>query len=120
MPECLCESLQLVILTGAAKSCTTKLIFLPGAAEAQIVSVEDESNNELAPARWSRLVNLSLSSVGESFTGAHDLVDIARFGHFTRHELVWEQISAELSINECIGDLSLIESRVVAFRPQPI
>jgi hypothetical protein len=29
---------------------------------------------------------------GESFTGAHDLIDITKFGHFTRHELAWEQI----------------------------
>ena len=65
---------------------------LNGARVTAIVSLEDESNNELAPSRWSRLADLSLASVGESFTGAHDLIDIARFGHFTRHELAWEQI----------------------------
>jgi S-adenosylmethionine synthetase len=83
---------KLVVLTGAAKSCTARLVFLPGAEQAQIVSVEDESNNQFDPGRWSRLFDLSLASVGESFTGVHDLIDIARFGHFTRADLGWEQI----------------------------
>jgi S-adenosylmethionine synthetase len=45
---------KLVVLTGAAKSCTAKLVFLPGAEQAKIVSLEDESSDEFEPARWSR------------------------------------------------------------------
>ena len=29
---------------------------------------------------------------GKSFTGAHDLIYITKFGQFTRHELAWKQI----------------------------
>lgn len=83
---------KFAVLTGAARECTAKLAILPGAEKAEIVSLRDQSNNELDPERWSRLVNLSLESIGESYTGAHDLVDIARHGHFTNPEFVWERI----------------------------
>lgn len=83
---------KLVVMTGAASESTAKLVILPGAEQAEIVSLRDQSNNDLDPVRWSRLVNRSLEPIGESYTGAHDLVDIARFGHFTRPEIGWEQI----------------------------
>jgi S-adenosylmethionine synthetase len=40
---------KLVGLTRAAKSCTAKLVFLPGAEQAQVASLEDESNSPLDP-----------------------------------------------------------------------
>jgi S-adenosylmethionine synthetase len=83
---------KLVVLTGVAKECTAQIVYLPGAERGEILSLKDQSSNELDPGCWSRLADLSLVSAGESYTGCHDLIDIARYGHFTRSQFGWEQI----------------------------
>ena len=41
------------------------------------------------------MFDLSLERSGDRYTGACDLVDIARFGHFTSDERPWEVLGVE-------------------------
>lgn len=84
---------KLVVLTDAAKECTVKLTILPGAEQAEIISLHDGLNNDLNCERWSQLIDLKLESVGERYTDTADLVDIARYGHFTRADISWERLT---------------------------
>ena len=81
-----------VVLTGAARECTATLAFLPGAERSHVISLLDEDHHDLECDRWSGLMNLSLDAAGDRYTGAEDLIDVARHGHFTRGEHAWEQI----------------------------
>jgi S-adenosylmethionine synthetase len=83
---------KLAVLTGASRECTATLASLPGAQQARLVSMRNESGEYLDCARWSAISDLSLETIGEAYTGMHDLTDVARYGHFTRPELVWEQL----------------------------
>lgn len=82
-----------VVLTGAAHECTATLAWFPGDIEARLVSLRDGQGNDLDHERWSGLVDRSLASIGERFTGAADLVDVARHGHFSCDHLPWESIA---------------------------
>ncbi|GIS63667.1 MAG: hypothetical protein CM1200mP2_58920 [Planctomycetaceae bacterium] len=42
--------------------------------------------------RWGGLFDLSLERSGDRYTGACDLVDIARFGHFTSADRPWGNV----------------------------
>jgi S-adenosylmethionine synthetase len=83
---------KLVVLTGAARECTATLALFPGDTEARIVSLRTGDGRELETCRWSRLLDLSFASVGDRFTGAENLVEVARHGHFTR-ERAWEALA---------------------------
>jgi S-adenosylmethionine synthetase len=84
---------KLVVLTAAAKECTTTLAFLPGAEQARVLALRNESGQELDCRRWEKLLNLSLADCGEKYTDTEDLVEVARKGHFTRSCMAWEAIS---------------------------
>jgi len=83
---------KLIVLTGVARECTATLALFPGDAEARIVSLRTGDGRELETCRWSQLLDLSLAGVGDRFTGAEDLVDVARHGHFTR-DRAWEALT---------------------------
>jgi S-adenosylmethionine synthetase len=83
---------KLAVLTGATRECTATVAFLPGARQAHLVSMSNDAGEHLDCARWSALSDLTLETVGEAYTGLHGLIDVARYGHFTRPELVWEQL----------------------------
>lgn len=80
---------KLVVLTGVARECTATLALFPGDTEARIVSLRSDRGAELEVKRWSDLVDLRIESIGDRYTGAEDLVDVARHGHFTV-ERAWE------------------------------
>jgi S-adenosylmethionine synthetase len=83
---------KLVVQTGAMRECKATLAFLPGAEQATIVSLRSSSGRDLECSRWSALTDRSLAAAGEAYTCVHDLIDVARYGHFTRPELAWEQL----------------------------
>jgi S-adenosylmethionine synthetase len=87
---------KLAVLGGAMRECTATIAFLPGARQARLVSMRD-AGEFLDCARWSAISDLSLETIGEAYTGLHKLVDVARYGHFTRPELVWEQMETAFS-----------------------
>lgn len=79
------------MLAGAMRECTTTLAFLPGARQARLLSLRNDSGEYLDCTRWSATSDLSLETIGDTYTWAHELIDVARYGHFTCPELVWEQ-----------------------------
>jgi S-adenosylmethionine synthetase len=81
-----------VVATGVAGACTSVRGFHPGAEVARILSLRDERGEALDPARWARLLDLSLAGAGERYTGVADLVEIARWGHFTDPRFPWERV----------------------------
>ena len=83
---------KLAVLTGAMRECTATVAFLPGEEQAHIVSLRNCSGEDLEGARWSALSDRCLGAVGNAYTGAHDLIEVARYGHFTRPEFAWERL----------------------------
>jgi S-adenosylmethionine synthetase len=83
---------KLVVLTGAASECTTTLAFLPGAEQARVISLYDQDRHNLQSDRWTGLMDLSLFTAGDRYTGEEALIDVARCGHFTQPSRVWEAI----------------------------
>jgi S-adenosylmethionine synthetase len=81
-----------VVQTGAARSCTSTLLFLPGQEAARVLSLRDETGLSLDVSRWSALVDLTVAGCGERCTGRADLVDVARWGHFTTADRPWERL----------------------------
>ncbi len=78
-----------VVQAGAARACTASLVFFPGQESARLLSLRDEQGRALDGPRWSGLFDLSLAGCGERWTGRADLVEAARWGHFTG-ERPWE------------------------------
>src|SRR5207248_3234619 len=81
-----------IVQTGAAQACTATLIFFPGQEAGRVLSLRDEAGGTLDGSRWSALVDLTLAGCGERCTGRADLIDVARWGHFTLAERPWEKI----------------------------
>jgi S-adenosylmethionine synthetase len=84
-----------VVLTGAARECVATLAFMPGTSEAKIVSLCGDGGQKLDPARWGRLLDLSLEGSGERYALTDSLAEIARWGHFTDAKRPWEKISLD-------------------------
>jgi S-adenosylmethionine synthetase len=82
-----------IVMTGAAESALVRLAWIPGDSSARLISIEAEGGRLIDIARWQDLFDLSLDAAGESWTGATELVDVARFGHFTDEGLPWEKMS---------------------------
>jgi S-adenosylmethionine synthetase len=88
-----------VVLTGAARACTATLAFFPGDREARVVGLRDGAGQLLLDAaRWRELFDLSLAGAGERWTGVADLVEVARYGHFTEPGRPWEPIHFDRSL----------------------
>jgi S-adenosylmethionine synthetase len=83
---------KLVVLTGAARECMATLAFLPGAEQARVISLYDQDRHNLQSERWTGLMDFSLVTAGDRYTDTEDLVDVARYGHFTQPARAWEAI----------------------------
>jgi S-adenosylmethionine synthetase len=99
-----------VVVTGLAHACTTTLAFFPGATEARVLRLEDEAGRVLDPSRWAGLLDLSLAGVGDRYTGAVDLVSIARRGHFTNPTAPWERLRFDAPIGIPAGMVPFLPS----------
>jgi S-adenosylmethionine synthetase len=67
-----------IVLTGAAREATVKLIWYPGDPQARLFSIENEKGDLIDGRPWEELFDLSLESSGDSWTGSSDLVGVAR------------------------------------------
>jgi hypothetical protein len=74
---------------GAAPS---DCVSIPGDTSARIISIEGNRGETLDIRPWQALFDLSLEASGEAWTGATDLLRVARFGHFTEESLPWEKV----------------------------
>lgn len=81
-----------VVLSGAARQCTATLAIFPGDTTFRIISIAADEGRCLDPQRWGSLIDLRLETAGDSWTGAAEPVQLARFGHFTDPGLPWETL----------------------------
>jgi S-adenosylmethionine synthetase len=88
-----------VVQTGVARACTCTLAFFPGQEAGRLLSLRDEQGRALDGQRWSGLFDLGLAGCGERWTGRADLVDVARWGHFTA-DRPWETLHFDRSCRE--------------------
>ena len=85
-----------IVLAGAASECTVTLGFFPGDERARVFSIRDQDGRLLDAERWGGLFDLSLEGSGDRYTGACDLVEVARLGHFTDESRPWEGLGFDL------------------------
>jgi S-adenosylmethionine synthetase len=104
---------KLAVLTGAMRECTATLAFLPGREQADIVSMRNDSGEYLDCTRWSAISDRSLETIGDAYTGLHELIDVARYGHFTRPELAWEQLALTYTRAKELADAKAFAREVV-------
>ena len=88
-----------VVMTGAARECVVTLAFVPGQAEAQVVSLAGDGHLVDA-SRWAGLLDRSLAGVGDRYTGRAPLTEVAGYGHFTRPEWPWEKVHFDAGVGE--------------------
>jgi S-adenosylmethionine synthetase len=81
-----------VVLTGAAQEATVRLIWFNGERVDRVLTIDADGGRVLETAPWQELFDLSLEASGEEWTGACDLVAVARYGHFADSNLPWEQL----------------------------
>lgn len=81
-----------VVLTGTTREALVRLAWFPGDQQGRLLSIETEDRTPLNPKPWQRLFDLSLEASGENWAYAADLVQIARYGHFTDKDLLWESL----------------------------
>jgi S-adenosylmethionine synthetase len=82
-----------IVMTGAAKEALVRLAWFPGDSSARLISIERENGTFLNVNPWQNLFDLSLEASGEDWTGCANLLDVARYGHFTGGELPWEKLT---------------------------
>jgi S-adenosylmethionine synthetase len=81
-----------VVATGIAAECVATIAIFPGDQVFRIVSLRDGNDITLDSRRWTRLMDLSLSSAGESYALTSTLTALARYGHFTSPDRPWKAI----------------------------
>ena len=81
-----------VVLTGSASEALVHLRWHPGNKTGEVLSITVPDGEKQINGYWQRLFDLSLESSGDSWTGKVDLIETARYGHFTNPLLPWEQV----------------------------
>ena len=79
-----------IIALGMAKEATIILAWFPGDREASIVRIVDEEGRLLPTKAISALFDRSLKRSGVNFSKKIDLIEIARWGHFSDPDCPWE------------------------------
>lgn len=82
---------KLVVKLGLATEVRVTLHWFPGDREARVLDIEGPAGQSLAADQLVRCIDLSLLRSGEHFP-VDDLVEIARWGHFSRADLPWERM----------------------------
>jgi S-adenosylmethionine synthetase len=103
---------KLALSTCAMRECTATLAILPGARQARLVSLRGESGECVDSTRWSARIDRSIEKIGTAYTGLHQLVDIARYGHFTRPELTWEQLAVTYANAKQLADARFLATNL--------
>ncbi len=85
-----------VVQTGVARECTAALSIFPGDEAFSIVSLINQSGEQMESGRWANMLDLSLAGSGDRYTGFGNLIEVARHGHFTDPALSWETLKFDL------------------------
>ena len=80
---------KLVVKLGLATEACVTLHWFPGDRQARVLAIEGPNGQSLAADALAHCIDLTLLRSGEQFP-VEDLVDIARWGHFSRADLPWE------------------------------
>jgi len=80
---------KLIVRLGLATEARVTLHWFPGDREARVLDIATPGERAVAGDLVAQLVDLSLKRSGENFA-VPDLVEIARWGHFSREDLPWE------------------------------
>ena len=80
---------KLIVKLGLATEAKVTLHWFPGDREARLLDIVTTGDQPLPGDQIAQLVDLSLKRSGEHFA-LPDLVEIARWGHFSRNDLPWE------------------------------
>ncbi len=81
-----------IVQTGVAQNCTAILSIFPGDEAFSIISLINQSGEQLDAARWGTMLDLSLAGAGRRYSGRRNLVELARHGHFTDPKHPWEAL----------------------------
>ncbi|MDA1326537.1 MAG: methionine adenosyltransferase domain-containing protein [Proteobacteria bacterium] len=81
-----------VVVTGVASEALVRIGWFPGDRSARLLSIEAEGGRSIDTGPWQDLFDLTLEASGEHWTNAADLVDVARYGHFTEADRPWEKV----------------------------
>lgn len=81
-----------IVMTGVASEGLVRIGWFPGDASARLVSIQAEEGRSIDTGPWQGLFDLSLDASGECWTGLEDLVEVARYGHFTEFLRPWEKV----------------------------
>ena len=81
-----------IVLTGAAREALVRVGWFPGDSFAKLLSIETDRERFFDTKRWEELFELTLDASGENWTNVVDLLDVARYGHFTEPHRPWEKI----------------------------
>ena len=75
-----------VVITGGASEALVRIGWFPGDTSAQLLSIQAEDGRSIDTKPWQVLFDLTLEASGEHWTNATDLINIARYGHFTEND----------------------------------
>ncbi len=81
---------KLAVRLGLAREAKATLLWMPGDREARLVGIDTPDGPLAAAAELAGCVDLSLAHSGERFAPG-DLLELARWGHFSRADLPWER-----------------------------
>ena len=80
-----------IVRLGLATEATVTLGWLPGDRSARLIRVANQAGQLLDAALLEKIFDLSLKRSGTCFP-VDDLVQVARWGHFSSPDLPWEAI----------------------------
>lgn len=81
---------KLIVQLGLAEEAQVSVIWAPGERHARLLNVKTPPGTSVPTAALARCVDRSLARSGETFP-IDDLVEAARWGHFTRADYPWER-----------------------------
>ena len=81
---------KLIVQLGLADEAQVSLIWAPGERQARVLNIETPPGTSVPAAAIASCIDRSLARSGETFP-IDDLVETARWGHFTRSDYPWER-----------------------------
>ncbi len=81
-----------VVVTGVASEALVRIVWFPGDTSARLMSIQAEGGRSIDTRPWQDLFDLTLEASGEHWTNATDLLEVARYGHFTETDRPWEKV----------------------------
>jgi S-adenosylmethionine synthetase len=105
-----------VVMTGLADEALVRVGWFPGDTSAQLVSIQTKDGQSIDTGPWQGLFDLTLEASGEHWTNATDLVEIARYGHFTEADRPWERLQFQTAKVPRLDATGTDQAHLVDFR----